>query len=157
MEAGKYRADGQKPFDAINKNMSKKISKVDEASKQLIMDVLGEKQTKGFDIDSIYYTKNGWIVLEFLKCDSYSPYKSHPNRYWKRAFRKVISLWELTKKLEGRLFWITYEVPYKRFSIIEFLEIDLKYGVTVEKRIDTDFDGFKDWFHKLNDSAEPLW
>lgn len=158
MQAGKYKADGKTPFNTNNKNTSKKISKVDEASKQLIIDALADNETRGFDIDSIYHTKkSGWVVIEFLKCDTESPHKSHPNRYWKRAFRKVISMWEVTKKLDGRFYWITYQVPYKEFSVIEFLEVDLEKGVTKERRFDTDFNGFQKWFNTVNDNAEPLW
>ncbi len=152
-----YCADGKKPYTEQSKDASKKISKVDEDAKRLIINILGDNLTRGFDIDSLYYTKSGWKVIEFLKCETASPHASHPRRYWKKAFRKVMSMWALTQKLEGRFIWITYEVPYNRFSIIEFLEITTEDGIIRDKRIDTDYDGFKKWFNGLNDSAEPLW
>ena len=36
-------------------NDSKKISKTDDASKKFIMECLGNENTYGFDIDSIYF------------------------------------------------------------------------------------------------------
>ena len=154
---GKYKADGKTPFSKGEKNKSKTISKTDESSKQLIIDALGDNETHGFDIDSLYHTKDGWAVIEFLKCDTYSPHKSHPNKYWKKAWRKVISMWELTKKLDGKFFWITYEVPYNKFSVIEFKNIDINKGIIDETRIDTDFNGFRDWYIKLNNNSKTLW
>ena len=77
---------------------SKPIGKIDEASKEFIMELLGEEETHGIDIDSIYYIRGkGWIIFEFLKCDTVDPYESHPNRYpfnWK----KFATLFELSKK-----------------------------------------------------------
>lgn len=152
-----YRADGQIPFDEKTKLNSKKIGKVDEAAKQLIIDTLADEVTRGFDIDSIFFTEKGWVVIEFLKCDTARPHDSHPNRYWKRAFRKVMSMWELTQKLDGHFYWITYEVPYDQFSVIEFLEVDVKDGVQKENRYDTNFKGFQKWYQKVNNKAKPLW
>lgn len=157
MKEKNYSVDGKVPYDEDNKLHSKVILKVDESAKQLIIDTLDNHDTRGFDIDSIFYTEKGWVVIEFLKCDTVNPHNSHPNRYWKRAFRKVISMWSLTQKLSGRFFWITYEVPYKEFSVIEFLEVDLKNGVTKEIRHNTNFSGFQKWYQKVNSKATPLW
>jgi len=157
MNTKNYNVDGAIPYDENSKNNSKIIKKVDDDAKQLIIDVLSDNETRGFDIDSIYHTEKGWVVMEFLKCDTVNPHNSHPNRYWKRAFRKVMSLWSLTKKLDGRFFWITYEVPYGEFSVMEFLEIDIKNGITKETRHNTDFNGFQKWYQKVNSKAVPLW
>ena len=81
---------------------SKPIQKTDDASKEFIMELLEGNETHGIDIDSLYYTDDGWVVIEFLKCDTVDPHKSHPNRYpfnWK----KFVTLFELAKKLEGKL------------------------------------------------------
>jgi len=152
-----YNVDGTQPFNENNKINSKVIKKVDDDAKQLIIDTLNNHETRGFDVDSIYFTEKGWVIIEFLKCDTYKPHDSHPNKYWKRAFRKVMSLWELTKKLDGRFFWITYEIPYNQFSVIEFLEIDVNHGITKETRHNTNFDGFQKWYQTVNSKAVPVW
>ena len=67
-----------------------------------------------------------------------------------------MSMWELTKKLDGKFFWITYEVPYNKFSIIELKNINVNKGIIDETRINTDLNGFKEWYHKLNNNSKPL-
>ena len=43
---------------------SKKISKIDDSSKKFIMDCLGNNNTYGFDIDSIYFVDGQWYLFE---------------------------------------------------------------------------------------------
>ena len=132
---------------------SKKISKVDEESKKLIIEVMGNEFTGGFDVDSIYRMPNGeWVVLEFLKCDTVRPFDSHPNRYWFKNSQKFISLWNLKQDLDGKLILINYENSREQFLIIEVLELD-DTGIKREKRTKMNYEKFKEYFINLNKRA----
>ena len=81
---------------------------------------LGDAQTRGFDIDSIYCeVSNGkisWTIFEFLKCDTVNPEDSHPRRYWNGKTsnrKKFLSLWTLVQSLQhgnvsARLLLVNY-------------------------------------------------
>ena len=131
---------------------SKPISKTDEDAKKLIIESLDGNVTGGFDIDSIYLIANRYVVLEFLKCDSVRPYNSHPNRYWFKNSQKFISLWQITKKLEGSLFLINYEDSREQFKVIEVIKLT-RDGIIKENTWKLTFDEFKNWFQKLNRDA----
>ena len=133
-------------------NLSKKISKADDDAKMLIIEALEDNFTGGFDLDSIYEINGKYVVIEFLKCITVKPFKSHPNRYWFKNSKKFISLWKITKKLDGTLFLVNYEDSREQFSIIKVLKID-KSGVAKEERRDVDFETFKNWFQKLNSES----
>jgi len=135
---------------------SKKISKVDEESKKLIIEVMGEEPTGGFDIDSIYLIPNGkWVILEFLKCDTVRPFDSHPNRYWFKNSQKFISLWKLKQDLDGDLFLINYEGSRDQFLVIEVLELNNK-RIIKENKTEMTFSEFKDFFIRLNKRARGI-
>lgn len=131
---------------------SKAISATDESAKRLIIDALNGENTGGFDLDSVYYIDGQYIVLEFLKCDSsypsVTPYTSHPNRYWFNK-QKFISLWDLTRKLDGRLFLLNYEEPYNRFRCMEVTSLDPQKGIENTDAM-WNYDQFKKWFVELN-------
>lgn len=135
---------------------SKVISKVDDEAKQLIIDFLDNKPTCGFDLDSVYYIKNrGYVVIEFLKCDTVDPYKSHPNRYWFNK-QKFISLWNITKKLEGQLYLLNYskhEQWKNNFRIMEVLSLDESKGIETLDIVLGNFESAKKWFSNLNKNA----
>ena len=136
---------------------SKPINKVEDESMQLIKDTLNGKDTHGFNVDSIFYHKEkGWVVMEFLKCDTVRPHESHPNRYWNRCWRKVMALWKLTNQLQGQFYWITFESSREQFSIIHINKVDKEKGID-SNRVDTDFEGFKKWYNELNDNPGNLW
>ena len=133
---------------------SKKISKIDEDAKKLIIEVMGSELTGGFDIDSIYRFKDGsWIILEFLKCDTVRPFESHPNRYWFKNSQKFKSLWNLKKDLNGELILINYEDSREQFLIIKVKEIDEVKGITNEEKTKMNFKEFKEFFIGLNRKA----
>jgi len=131
---------------------SKPIGKIDDDAKSLIIEALEGKVTGGFDLDSIYKIKDTYYVLEFLKCDTVRPNDSHPNRYWFKNKQKFISLWDITKKLDGYLFLINYEDSREQFKVIKVLEMsDIKISKE-DTRIWT-FGEFKQWFQSLNERA----
>lgn len=131
---------------------SKAIGKADDDAKILIIEALEGKHTGGFDLDSIYKIGDTYYVLEFLKCDTVRPNKSHPNRYWFKNSQKFISLWDISKKLEGYLFLVNYEESREQFKVIKVLELD-KTGILKEEAREWDFTEFKKWFQSLNSRA----
>lgn len=150
---------------------SKIIRKTNEASKRFIMLLLDGCETHGIDIDSLYYTKDdGWIIFEFLKCDTVDPYESHPNRYpfnWK----KFATLFGLSEKLEGQLWLINYsdskkwenhikiiyvkKIHYDKVVSQEYLKRYIPYLETEEEKMT--LDRFKDRFKELNEKATGPW
>lgn len=142
-------------------SFSKPIRKTDESSKELIIETLEGKDTHGFDLESVYFVPSlgGWIVIEFLKCDTVRPFDSHPRRYWYKNWRKFSSLWAITRKLEGSLFLVNYEKSRAQFSIIKVIRMKVGEagGILEENRQNGDFQFFKAWFQELNSRAEGAW
>lgn len=128
---------------------SKSIGKADDDAKILIIEALEGKHTGGFDLDSIYLIGNTYYVLEFLKCDTVRPNKSHPSRYWFKNSQKFISLWDITQKLGGYLYLVNYEESREQFRVIKVLELN-ESGIQKELIKEWDFTEFKKWFQSLN-------
>lgn len=104
---------------------SKTIKKTDESAKKFIMSLLDGDETHGFDVDSIYFADNKWIVIELLKCDSkfVNPHTSHPNRYpWN--WKKFVCLYELSKKLEGVLWLVNYSFKESDKNLVGVLVVE---------------------------------
>ena len=151
---------------------SKKIQKADEESKKFIIYLLANDETHGIDIDSIYFTRNGWIIFEFLKCDTVDPYDSHPNRY-PFNWRKFATLFELSKKLEGKLILINYSKKEEWKNHIKMMHVKginydnvknlsrnelnhyISYLETEDKTMN--LDEFKNYFKNLNNDAIEPW
>lgn len=129
--------------------MSKPIRKTDDSAKQLIIEALEGNQTGGFDLDSVYFIDGIYYVLEFLKCDTVRPNKSHPNRYWYKNAQKFISLWNITRKLDGLLYLVNYEDSREQFKVIKVLELS-GTGIIREISKEWNFQQFKVWFKALN-------
>lgn len=132
---------------------SKTIKKPDDDGKKLIIDLLDDRVTGGFDVDSIYKIDGKWIVLELLKCDTVRPFESHPNRYWFKNKRKFLSLWELTHDLKGTLYLLNYEDSREQLLLIKVLEIDKTRGITKEEKRKLTFAEAKTWFQELNNHS----
>lgn len=130
-------------------SFSKPIQKTDDSAKQLIIEALDGHQTGGFDLDSVYLIKGTYYVLEFLKCDTVRPFNSHPRRYWFKNKQKFLSLWDITTKLEGRLYLVNYEDSREQFKVIRVLDMD-ETGILKENIKLWNFDEFKVWFQALN-------
>ena len=130
-------------------NNSKPIGKGDDDAKALIIETLEGEWTGGFDLDSIYLINQKYYILEFLKCETVRPNNSHPNRYWFKNNQKFISLWEITKKLDGILYLVNYEDSRDQFKVIKVLKIN-ETGITDEISKEWNFSQFKSWFKELN-------
>lgn len=136
---------------------SKPIGKAEDESMKVIIEALEGKDTHGFNVDSIFFhEREGWVVIEFLKCDTVRPHASHPNRYWDKCWRKVTALWILTQTLKGQFYWITYEDSREQFSILHITNVDRAKGITCDRK-NTDITGFKKWYNYLNDNPGELW
>jgi len=133
----------------MESSLSKPIQKTDDSAKQLIIEALEGQNTGGFDLDSVYNVRGTYYVLEFLKCDTVRPFNSHPRRYWFKNKQKFLSLWDITKKLEGRLYLVNYEDSREQFKVIRVLELN-EHGIQREIVKLWNFDQFKVWFKALN-------
>jgi len=154
------------------KDKSKMIRKTNEASKEFIMSLLEGSETHGIDVDCVYFTKNGWIIFEFLKCDTVDPYDSHPNRY-PFNWRKFATLFELSKKLKGRLYLVNYSYLEKWKNHIKIIYVKMIYYDKVRdaswedlrhyipyletEDIKMTLEDFKEKFNKLNSEAIGPW
>lgn len=108
----------------MNRKTSKPIGQSEDESKEFIIESLKGDNTKGFDIDSIYYSDSQWIVFEYLKCESeyVSPHSSHPKKYpWN--WKKFKVLYSLTKKLEGKLYLVNYSTREKDKDQVKVMEV----------------------------------
>ena len=150
---------------------SKKISKIDDSSKKFIMDCLGNNNTYGFDIDSIYFVDGQWYLFEYLKCENeyMNPYTSNPKDYpWN--YKKFLSLYKIKNELNGKLFLINYSDRESDRDLVKVMEVigikedlindyiksttkprQLEYLIIKEKN--TTREKFGLWLRKLNDKA----
>lgn len=140
-----------------NPYYSKKITKPDESAKKLIIEIMGDELTGGFDVDSIYRLPHGkWVIIEFLKCETVRPFESHPNRYWFKNSQKFISLWNLKKDLDAILFLVNYEDSREQFVLIKVNDIDKNRGILDEVKTKMTFKEFKKFFIGLNRKARGI-
>ncbi|USZ73179.1 hypothetical protein [Natronosalvus halobius] len=131
---------------------SKPIADVDEEAKKLLIEVMDGEDSGGFDVDSIYYIDGrGWVVVEFLKCDSVRPSESHPNRYWFNK-QKFLNLWRLATDLDGELVLVNYEDSRDQFKVIEVEEMDER-GIREDTQREMEYEEFQEYFVGLNRSA----
>lgn len=132
------------------------MSGFEDKVKALIIDALDNNKTGGGDIDALFKTKDGFIIIEFLRCITVRPFDSHPNKYWnynqldKRGNKfKFISLWALAQKTNSQLVLINYEDSREQFKVIEVkgLSDSKKIYDQVETRMT--LNQFKSWFNDL--------
>ena len=101
------------------------VLKFDDEIKALIIEALDGNKTGGGDIDALFKTKEGFILIEFLRCVTVRPFSSHPNRYWNYGMEKIgnknkfLALWNLAQKTGSKLILINYEDSRKQFKAIE--------------------------------------
>lgn len=131
---------------------SKPLSKGDDSAKELIIDCLKGTHTGGFDLDSIYFVNEKYVIFEYLKCDTVRPFDSHPNRYWYKNKRKFLSLWKITQMLKGTLVLVNYEDSREQIKVIKVLDMD-DTGIKNEQSREWDFNQFRTWLVKLNSKA----
>lgn len=122
-------------------NTSKPINKNDDSGKDFIKGLLEDKETRGFDIDSIYYLKSKrWVIIELLKCDTYNPFLSHPNKY-SFNWRKFASLYSVNKKLNGCFLLVNYSLEEKKTIKI----INGKFNSNKIEGLENNFTGDIKW------------
>lgn len=67
---------------------------------------------RALDVDLLFRTPQGWIVIEFLRALGVPAFESHPRRYWAKNWRKFVQLWRLAKDLHSRFFLVNYEASH---------------------------------------------
>lgn len=120
---------------------SKPIKKTDDESKQFIIDCLKTDPTRGFDVDSLYFHKNKWIIFEYLKCenDHVTPHTSNP-KFYPRNWKKFRCLYSLAKQLDGDLYLVNYstrDADKDQVRVMKVLSFDYakikKYNATYSR------------------------
>lgn len=91
---------------------------------KFIKKLLGKNKTYGIDIDSIYFdkTKNKYVVIEFLHCDTREPHNSHPH-YYPFNYQKFCSLWEIAKKLEAEFWLVNFSTLNKYKEQVRLMKV----------------------------------
>jgi hypothetical protein len=127
----------------------------DDDVKSLIIEALNNNKTGGGDIDSLFRLKEGFVVIEFLRCVTVRPFNSHPNRYWDYVPDKIgnknkfIALWNIAQKTNSKLILINYEDQREQFKIIEVKGLSDSRKIYNEIITTMNFDEFKQWFNEL--------
>ncbi len=127
----------------------------DDEIKALIIETLAGNKTGGGDIDALIRLKEGFVVLEFLRCMKVRPFDSHPNRYWDYRpdkagnKNKFLSLWNITQKTKSQLILVNYEDSREQFKIIKVKGLSESRKIYDETVSQMNFDQFKAWFQEL--------
>lgn len=134
--------------------------KFDDEVKALIIDALDGNKTGGGDIDALFKSKDGFIIIEFLRCIKVRPFESHPNRYWDYSLAKTgnknkfIALWNIAKKTGSRLILVNYEDSREQFKTIEITGLSDSEKIYDEISTEMNFEQFKVWFKNLTGNSE---
>lgn len=132
----------------------------DDEVKALIIEILDDNKTGGGDIDALFKTKDGFVIVEFLRCIKVRPFESHPNRYWNYGMAKTgnknkfLALWNLAQKTGSKLILINYEDSREQFKIIEVKGLSDSKQIYDEVSTKMNFEQFKTWFKILAAKAE---
>jgi hypothetical protein len=127
----------------------------DDDVKALIIESLGGSKTGGGDIDALFRLKDGFVVIEFLRCVTVRPNNSHPNRYWDYSTEKIgnknkfLALWNIAQKTKSKLILVNYEDSREQFRIIEVKRLSESRKIYDEAITNMNFTEFKTWFKKL--------
>lgn len=132
----------------------------DDEVKALIIEALDNNKTGGGDIDSLFRLKEGFVVIEFLRCVTVRPFNSHPNRYWSYSNvgkvgnkNKFIALWNIAQKTKSKLILVNYEDSREQFKIIEVLGLSESEQIYDQIETKMNFTEFKSWFNNLIENS----
>ena len=134
--------------------------KFDDEIKALIIEALDENKTGGGDIDALFKTENGFVIVEFLRCLTVRPFESHPNRYWNYGTEKTgnknkfLALWNVAQKTGSKLILVNYEDSREQFKIIEVRGLSDSQKIYDEISTKMNFEQFKTWFKILAGNSE---
>jgi len=92
---------------------SKPLGIDDISGFEFVKEILHGDPTYAINFDRIQWDNkyNQYVIVEFLLCEeaqSVSPFTSHPNRYFLKNKHKFISLWEMSKQFNARLYLVNY-------------------------------------------------
>lgn len=141
----------------MDMSTSKSLGKSDESGFILSQEMLEGDPTAGINFDRIQkHPLEGYIIFEYLLCEesqTVTPYTSHPRRYWHKNSRKFISLWEVAKDLNAKLYLVNYAKKGTKHDdeilLIEVLDLD-NNGIKKEKITKMSRSQYKEFFRRLN-------
>ena len=134
-------------------NKSKPFSKAFDPMKDTFKKLMEGKDAKFMDLDLFTYnTKVGWVLIEWLRCDTVPPRASHPSRYLHKNWRKFWQLYNMARDLNGRLYLVNYNEQGEEFKLMRVRRSSPKVIETDDEVMSRE--QFKTWLHKLNDAAE---
>jgi len=137
----------------------------------ILIELMGENNTGGGDVDQCLLTTDGWVIIEWLCTDVFWAKKigvqgSHPNRY-KKNWHKFVTLRRVTEALNAcMLTLINYDnrnCPSQNYSILEDVEVigdsQSSFEVNVAQRIPegraANFDEMKQYMRNLYSTEDP--
>ena len=143
--------------------LSKPLKYEDSSAFEFVKELLSGDVTYAINFDRVQWDTDygGFVIVEFLLCDEkqfkydVTPYTSHPNRYFSKNTMKFNFLWELTKKLEAKLYLVNYSKKGTEYEdqvlLMDVEEINGKSSPPVITK-DTKMtrNDFSDWFRVLN-------
>ena len=137
-----------------HKKMSKPLGHADTSAFEFHKEIFGDEPTPGINFNALYkHPTKGYYLFELLLCEesqTVDPWTSHPNRYWNKNWRKFVSLFEATQKLEGRLILINYAKAgtknADKVKIIQLLNCSKEDGITEQKEFKMSREEFKAYY-----------
>jgi hypothetical protein len=156
--------------ESVKKTDSKPIETSDVSGSEFTIEMLNGDPTYGINFDRVQWdNKNkNYIVFENLLCSEdqfprgITPYTSHPNRYFHPRYgkpgnaQKFISLWEISKKLEAKLYLVNYSKKGTKYEnevlLMEVQNVDPKDMASPVKTIDKKMTRkeYSKWFREMN-------
>lgn len=150
-------------------NGSKPLRSVDADGKRLVMALRDGQPIYGINVDSFYWTPEGWLLIELQKCVNYSPRVYDLNRCWYMCWRKYALLWKLATALRGRLFIVYYEIlqdltqvkwpgnypdhGYGAFKVHQVTDVNIRDGLGLVDLGLTTYWDVRKWYNELSAST----
>jgi hypothetical protein len=133
---------------------SKPLRSTDVDGKELIIALRGGQSIYGINVDSFYWTPDGWVLIEFQKCISFRPHVYDLNACWYLCWRKYALLWKLTRELHGMLYILYYEITpngYGDFKVHKVLDVDIRNGLALHDLQLTTFAKVRKWYNDISE------
>lgn len=135
--------------------MSKPIGKADDSAKEFIINILDGDKTRGFDVDSIYYSGGRWKIIEFLKCENenVTPHTSDP-KYYPWNWKKFYSLYQVAQVMSGDLILVNYSDRDHDKHEVRIMKVDKFDYDTLRKYVKTNYDDRPDHLEYMTFSED---
>ena len=143
---------------------SKPLKHDDSSAFEFVKDMLKNDVTYAINFDRIQWDnkEEKYVIVEYLLCkeeQTVTPYTSHPNNYFYKNSMKFISLWELTRELEAKLYLVNYAKKgtehENKVKVMLVENVDRESNNPVEtKDHNTNRENFSKWFRSLNERGK---